>query len=120
MKSSIAQRAQSAIAEAFEALGGTEGLTEWARKNPDKFYLFLWPRLIPKEIKAEVDVKDQLAQLQPVQVVQVANMNEALNELERSRDEHLAHRRSGRENNQLQLAERFPAHAGSLPESDEG
>ena len=36
--------------EAFEAIGGTKGLVEWAKKNPDKFYPMA-VRILLKETK---------------------------------------------------------------------
>ena len=36
--------------DAFEASGGTDGLAEWAKKNPDKFYPVM-VRILLKEIQ---------------------------------------------------------------------
>ena len=36
--------------DAFEASGGTSGLTEWAKNNPDKFYPIV-VRILLKEIQ---------------------------------------------------------------------
>ncbi|MDA8561022.1 DUF5681 domain-containing protein [Nitrospinae bacterium] len=45
---------KEAFIEAFDGIGGVEGLIAWARNNPDKFYPLL-ARLFPKE--AEVGHK---------------------------------------------------------------
>jgi hypothetical protein len=37
--------------DAFEASGGTSSLTEWAKKNPDKFYPIL-VRILLKDTKS--------------------------------------------------------------------
>lgn len=47
---------KSALMAAFEECGGVSGLTAWGRENPGKFYE-LWVKLLPQEIKAEVDTK---------------------------------------------------------------
>ena len=36
------------LAEAYEAMGGVEALTQWARDNPEKFYA-LWAKLQPAQ-----------------------------------------------------------------------
>ena len=36
--------------EAFDGIGGVEGLMAWAKNNPDKFYPIL-ARLFPKEVE---------------------------------------------------------------------
>ena len=36
--------------DAFETSGGTDGLAEWAKKNPDKFYPVI-VRILLKEIQ---------------------------------------------------------------------
>ena len=36
--------------DAFEVSGGTDGLAEWAKKNPDKFYPVM-VRILLKEIQ---------------------------------------------------------------------
>ena len=41
---------KEAFVEAFEGIGGVEGLMAWARNNPDKFYPIL-ARLFPKEVE---------------------------------------------------------------------
>lgn len=42
--------AKEAIAQAFDALGGTDGLVKWAKADPDNtkvFYATIWPKIIP-------------------------------------------------------------------------
>ncbi len=42
--------AKQAIAEAFEKLGGTKALVEWAQSDDDNlkvFYATIWPKIIP-------------------------------------------------------------------------
>jgi hypothetical protein len=41
---------KEAFVEAFDGIGGVDGLTAWARSNPDKFYPML-ARLFPKEVE---------------------------------------------------------------------
>lgn len=38
--------------EAFEELGGTEGLTEWAKKNKGMFYQML-AKMLPKTVESD-------------------------------------------------------------------
>ena len=44
---------KEALQEAFEGMGGTESLIEWAKSEPTEFYK-LWTKLLPAEVKAEV------------------------------------------------------------------
>lgn len=41
------------IREAFEGLGGVQGLIDWAKnpKNKGLFYASIWPRILPKVIE---------------------------------------------------------------------
>ena len=41
---------KEAFVEAFDGIGGVEGLMAWAKNNPDKFYPIL-ARLFPKEVE---------------------------------------------------------------------
>ena len=45
----ITRDQRAALAYAFEGLGGADGLTAWARSNPDAFYQ-LWGRTVPKDV----------------------------------------------------------------------
>jgi hypothetical protein len=48
--------ARTAIAEAFELLGGTQALVAWARSSPDAqkvFYGTIYPRLLPLQLTGE-------------------------------------------------------------------
>lgn len=44
---------KEALQEAFEGMGGTTRLIEWAKEDPTEFYK-LWAKLLPAEVKAEV------------------------------------------------------------------
>lgn len=46
------------FAEAFEQLGGVEGLTEWGKKNKGAFYKIL-AKILPKEITGTVEHKHE-------------------------------------------------------------
>ena len=50
MPNKLTASIRSAIADAFEKLGGVTSLVEWGRKNPDEFYK-LWGRLAPSEVE---------------------------------------------------------------------
>lgn len=42
----------------FDRLGGVDGLLRWAQKDPanlETFYSRMWIRLLPKDIKAEIN-----------------------------------------------------------------
>ncbi len=45
---------KDALEKAFEQLGGVPALVTWGKANPSEFYK-LWARMLPKEIKAEVE-----------------------------------------------------------------
>ena len=53
----LTQDAKAAIQLVFEDLGGTTRLLEWANNpaNLGVFYTQIWSKIIPKDIKAEVD-----------------------------------------------------------------
>jgi hypothetical protein len=44
---------RGAFEQAFNELGGVEGLVRWASKNPGEFYKLV-ARLLPTEVKADV------------------------------------------------------------------
>lgn len=44
---------KEALQEAFEGMGGTASLIEWAKSEPTEFYK-LWTKMLPAEVKAEV------------------------------------------------------------------
>ena len=51
--------AKQAIANAFDELGGTEGLVKWAKSDGDNlkvFYATIWPKIIP--VQTELTGKD--------------------------------------------------------------
>jgi hypothetical protein len=47
--------AKDNIAEAFEMMGGVEGLLKWAKQHPREFYCKVYPRLIPVDVQAKTD-----------------------------------------------------------------
>lgn len=53
----LTRDAKAMIQLAFEDLGGLPRLVEWANnpQNIGTFYTQLWSKIIPKDIKAEVD-----------------------------------------------------------------
>ena len=53
---------KQSIALTFEKLGGVNGYAKWAAKNPDKFYEH-WIKILPVEIKAEVNVTTDFASI---------------------------------------------------------
>ena len=49
--------AKEAIEHVFNELGGAKALQEWAQREPANervFYGQIWPKILPKEIKADV------------------------------------------------------------------
>lgn len=44
---------RNAVAAAFEMIGGTQALAEWAQTNKGDFYTKLMPKLIVKEIQVD-------------------------------------------------------------------
>lgn len=38
------------LEDAFEELGGLDGLVKWGKRNPDDFYK-IWARLLPKNVE---------------------------------------------------------------------
>lgn len=53
----LTKDAKAAIQLAFEDLGGLERLVEWANNpaNLGTFYTQIWSKIIPKDVKAEID-----------------------------------------------------------------
>jgi len=54
----MTQDAKEAIEFVAHGLGGAEGMLIWAQKDPTNERIFwsnIYPRILPKEIKAEVD-----------------------------------------------------------------
>ena len=49
---------KEALDIAFKDMGGVTSLVEWGRENQTDFYK-IWARLLPKEIKAEVNTDAQ-------------------------------------------------------------
>ena len=117
MRGKLQRNAQQAIAEVFENLGGVEALTEWARQNPDKFYLFLWPRLLPKEVKADIEVSGGSAR---INAVEVRDVSTALNTLEQLRYADDTHSGRGGSSNAGSVERALPAHAPCVSQADGG
>lgn len=44
---------KQAVVEAFDALGGVEAMTSWARQNKTQFYTKIVPKLIPLQLTGE-------------------------------------------------------------------
>ncbi len=114
-RTTLARQAQESIAEVFDLLGGTQALFEWAQRNPSKFYLFLWPRLLPKEVKAEVTTNTSGVVLQ---AVTVTDAREALNVLERVRYAGDAHSGCGGDGDAGEMVRPLEAHALCVSEPD--
>lgn len=54
----LTKDAKAAVQLAFENLGGVPRLVQWANSSPvtlGMFYTQIWGKIIPKDIKAEVD-----------------------------------------------------------------
>jgi hypothetical protein len=49
----VTKAAKEAIAECFENMGSTEGLTKWAKDNQKEFYTLIWPKIIPLQVGGE-------------------------------------------------------------------
>jgi hypothetical protein len=50
--------AKEAIAEAFEKMGGTKALVEWADRSDDNrkvFYSQIWPKIVPLTVGGDAD-----------------------------------------------------------------
>ena len=54
-------KARDSLMEAFEALGGTEGLIRFGKMFPKEFYTQLWAKIIPRE--STLDVGENLEEL---------------------------------------------------------
>jgi hypothetical protein len=57
--------ARTALALAFEGIGGVPALTAWARKNRSDFYK-LYARLIPTEVNGQITVTEKPPAVQAV------------------------------------------------------
>jgi hypothetical protein len=53
---------KQALQEAFQGIGGVPALTAWARDNQGEFYK-LYAKLLPTEVKADVNVTVTLEKL---------------------------------------------------------
>ena len=56
-RNKMTRLAKEAIALAFEEHGGVKKLVEWIQKDPKNerdFYLYVYPKLLPLEVKAEL------------------------------------------------------------------
>lgn len=117
VNAAIATDARKALAEVFEELGGAEGLAEWARANKKLFYLFLWPRLLPKQVEVQAEVQQTGVTLN---VVEVADPQTALKVLEQARYASDAHSGRGGDRDEGEVERALPAHAPCVQEADGG
>ncbi len=53
---------KEALTLAFEGVGGVPALIEWGQNNPDLFFP-LWVKLLPQEVKADIEINGGLAAL---------------------------------------------------------
>ena len=54
----LTKDAKAAVQLAFEDLGGVTRLVQWANSSPvtlGQFYSQIWSKIIPKDVKAEID-----------------------------------------------------------------
>jgi len=49
----VGKYARGAVLHAFEQIGGTEGLGQWAELNKDDFYTKLFPKIIARESEVQ-------------------------------------------------------------------
>jgi hypothetical protein len=77
------EEARRAVEEAFEAMNGAQGLTEWAMDNPTLFYLHIWTKLLPRAVNIDATVQQQDTVV--LNAVNVADVSEAINVLEHMR-----------------------------------
>ncbi len=56
---------RTAIMAAFEMIGGTERLAEWADENPGEFFTKLFPKMATREVDDQIanSIEDMLDQL---------------------------------------------------------
>jgi hypothetical protein len=54
----VTQDAREAINLVFEEMGGTQKLLEYALENPGRFYETVWIKVLPRELKADVNMTD--------------------------------------------------------------
>jgi len=57
MENKSTRQAKEAIEYVFDSLGGAEALKTWVQSDPLNervFYSQVWPKILPKEIKADV------------------------------------------------------------------
>lgn len=57
----ITRDARAAIEYVFNELGGADALKSWVEKdtvNERVFYAQIWPKILPKEVRAELTGKD--------------------------------------------------------------
>lgn len=69
------------LTETFDRLGGVEAMTRWARDNETDFYR-LYARLLPREVKADVNCRDDLGERLEAAAKRVERMR-----MEREREE---------------------------------
>lgn len=62
------------ILQTYNNMGGVEGYTRWAEKNPTLFYDH-WAKLLPLEIKATMEINTNITSLLEQARLRVANLN---------------------------------------------
>lgn len=70
---------KQSIMETFNNMGGVEGYTRWAERNPDKFYEH-WAKLLPIEMKATMEVNTNISTILQQARLRVSNLREVKGE----------------------------------------
>lgn len=60
------------VMAAHRRLGGLEHLTEWAREHPTEFYTKVWIKLLPIQIKADVNHHESPHELSDAELERIA------------------------------------------------
>lgn len=66
---------KEALMQTFTNLGGVEGYTVWAKRNPDKFYEH-YMKLLPIELKATVDINTDISKMLEEGRMRIAQLKE--------------------------------------------
>ncbi|MDR5813063.1 hypothetical protein QCE62_05595 [Caballeronia sp. LZ033] len=59
---------KQALQEAFDELGGVAALVKWGKSDPGAFY-GIWSKMLPAEIKADVNVTDERSPAERLEAV---------------------------------------------------
>ncbi len=109
--------ARAILAQAFEELGGIPAFIDWARGNPDKFYMVLWPKLLPREVHARHSGSVNTGRA-PLIAVNVLDPRGALNALEAARDAGDTPSGLRRGGDRRPVEGGLQAYADSMPQAD--